>query len=326
MGILLCFWAVSAKSEPNFSVFLESGPLRAYQDKEKSCLWYLAPPPPKLKYVNEKPSYALEVFAYHGRKATGDRDKFWQKVILTLDFESAWPEEARKNLKKLIAKKYFCEAKFLSLPISQAKVKILFGDLTYAKTWDTRWRPQKIVIPLEDYLGALLWKAAQKGQVLLSLVIEEKAKGVRQEKGRTLPASLTWVWTLPLNMDRQKNPANFRLYDLGGRLERAYTQLDILCLDFVEETLPHLYATFVEIGFPVNGKILIKKVRFDENTPFRQQVIFPLAHELNRPYRYRVLRVFDDGTQKIGPWQEKKGEFALDITLYRNVKSSEEAP
>jgi len=326
LGLFFCFWTISAKAEPNFSVFLESGPLRAYQDRAQHCVWYLIPPPPRLKDASNRPLFSLDVFAYHGRQATGDREKFWQKVILTLNLERAWPGKARKNLKQLIKTKYHCAVKFLSLPISQAKVKLLLGDLSYEKTWRTRWRPQKIVIPLEDYLGALLWEAAQRDQVLISLVIEEKANGVRQEENKFVPATMSWVWTLPLKLDRQKYPENFRLHELGAYLSKAYTQLDILCLDFVEQTIPNLYATFVEIGFPVNGRTLIKQVRFDENTPFRQQIIFPLAHDLKRPYRYRIMRIFDDGTQKIGPWLEKQGEFALDITHYRNVNPSEEAP
>ncbi len=323
------FWLLATSlavlAQPNFAVFRDVAGIRAFQDLKEPGLWYLSPSPPRLAQDQDgSPAYALEAFAYYGRKATGDQGVFWQKVILTLGFERSWPQQARERLRQSLAQEYSRPIKFRTLPISQAKIQLIYAGETYTRTWSTRWRPEKIILPLEEHLGALLWEAARRGQVLLSLVVEETAQGVRLEKGVPKPASLTWPWTLPIKLDQKHYPEKFRLHDLGAKLERAYTRIDILCLDFVEGTLPGLYATLVEIGFPVKGRLLVKQVRFGENSPFHQQVVFPLAHETSRPYRFRVIRIFEDGRQETGPWRERRGERPLDVTLYRNIQTQEE--
>jgi len=312
-------------AQPNFAIFRDVAGIRAFQDQKAPGLWYLSPPPPRLAQDQEgSPAYALEAFAYYGRKATGDQGVFWQKVILTLGFERSWPPQAREKLRQSLAREYGEPIKLRTLPVFQAKVRLIYAGETYTRTWSTRWRPERIILPLEEHLGALLWEAARRGQVLLSLVLEEQARGVRLEKGISKPATLTWTWTLDIKLDQKRYPEKFRLHDLGAKLERAYTRIDILCLDFAEGTLPGLYATLVEIGFPVKGRLLVKQVRFDENSPFHQQVAFPLAHETGRPYRFRVIRIFEDGRQETGPWRERRGERPLDVTLYRNLETQEE--
>ncbi len=327
--IFIVFWFLgtnlSVLAQPNFAVFRDAAGIRAFQDQNDPHLWYLSPPPPRLAQDQDgSPAYALEAFAYYGRKATGDQGLFWQKVILTLGFERSWPSKAREKLRQILTQAYGAPIKFRSLPVSQAKVQLIYAGKTYTQIWQTRWRPEKIVLPLEEHLGALLWEAAKRGQVLLSLVVEEKVQGIRLEKGVPKPTTLTWPWTLPIKLDQRRYPEKFRLHDLGGKLQRAYTRIDILCLDFVEGTLPGLYATLVEIGFPVKGRLLLKQVRFGKDSPFHQEVVFPLAHETNRPYRFRVIRIFEDGRQEIGPWLERQGERPLDVTFYRNINTQEE--
>ncbi len=307
-------------AQPDFSIYRQVGDLRAFSDHKDRSIWYLAPPPPRLAVDEDgAPAYSLDIYAYQGRKATGDQGLFWQKIILSLSFERSWPPESKERLRRALRNEFGKGITLKTLPIQGARVRLLFADRVYERHLKVRWRPERLVLPLDDYLGALLWEAAKRGQVLISLDVEEESFGFKRQKDQGLVQTrYSWHWVLPVLFDFNRYPQKFRLHDLGAKLARAYTQIDVFCLDFVEQTLPGLYLTIVEIGFPVRGRLLLKRVRFQEGGDYHQKVIFPLAHEVDKPYRFRIIRIFSDGSTKESPWQERYGERLLDVTFYRN--------
>jgi hypothetical protein len=104
----------------------------------------------------------------------------------------------------------------------------------------------------------------------------------------------------------------------------GYTGLDVFCFDFIENLDENLYAKMVEVAIPTTGRDLVEQVTFKDNGEYRNRIEFKLAKDLDRPYRYRISRIWKDGRGDIGRWKEKKGETLLDITAYRNIANAPE--
>ena len=99
----------------------------------------------------------------------------------------------------------------------------------------------------------------------------------------------------------------------------GYTGLDVFCFDFIENLEENLYAKIVEVAIPTTGRDLVESITFKEGGEYRSRIEFKLAKDLDQPYRYRILRIYNDGSQKTTPWLEKSGESLLDITAYKNT-------
>jgi hypothetical protein len=125
-------------------------------------------------------------------------------------------------------------------------------------------------------------------------------------------------------MDMNTHPDHFSKMDLGGRMKVGYTGLDVFCFDFMENLEENLYAKIVEVAIPTTGRDLVETITFKEDSDYRNRIEFKLAKDLDRPYRYRILRIYNDGSQKDSPWLKKEGETLLDITDYRNTDDIED--
>jgi hypothetical protein len=62
----------------------------------------------------------------------------------------------------------------------------------------------------------------------------------------------------------------------------------------------------------------VERLTFKANGDYRRRIEFKLAKDLDQPYRYRISRIYKDGSKEIGQWREKTGESLLDITAYQN--------
>lgn len=205
------------------------------------------------------------------------------------------------------------------MPVSGSRVTLLFADLNESREYGLRWKTGTMVVPLNAQQAEILWNAVEAGQTLVSVSIEETLDGVRKTEDNWEPSDTSFTWVLPVEMDMKTHLEHFQKVDLGGRMKMGYTGLDIFCFDFIENLEENLYAKIVEVAIPTPGRNLIETVTFKDDGEYRSRVEFKLAKDLDQPYRYRISRIWQDGSREAGEWREKEGETLLDITAYRNT-------
>jgi hypothetical protein len=109
--------------------------------------------------------------------------------------------------------------------------------------------------------------------------------------------------------------------DINDSAPPGYAALDVYCYDFSQggESSP-LYEKQIEIdaaGVGVGGKRVQLKAAFSRAHPdlFARSLRFPVAVRLDKRYRFRVLEIAQDGTQKTSEWRERSSwAELLDVT------------
>lgn len=322
--LLFLFLPVHAWAAPDLGTYRDIEAVRVFRDHQNPNVWYLAPAPPALgKAADQTPDYGLDVYRYLGRKGTGDQELFWVKGVfsagLTRDRDAGIPGRIRSALKS----QGVADPRLRSIPVAGAQVKLLFADQSQTWTRGSRWSGERLLLPLDRYLAEILWEAVHRGQTLVSFAVEERLAGMRFEEENWVEAETTISSTLPLELDTQAHPHKFRRTDLGGRMARGYTGMDVFCFDFLEELDGELYAKIVEIAIPTAGRDLVEEATFRANTDYRTRIEFKLSKDLDRPYRVRITRILKDGRRDVGPWVARQGEAMLDVTAYCDPEGTE---
>ncbi len=320
MLMLIC-WAPLCQAAPDLGFYYDIQGVRVYRDHEKSEKWYLSPAQPILNERSDKtPDYGLALYRYLGRKGTSDSGNFWVRGVLTFGIERSRDSSLSGKIRKKLRTKGISSPRLKSMPVSTSRVTLLFADQQYSREYNIRWKSGAMVVPLDDHIAEVLWDAIQAGQVQISVSVDETLTGVRKKEENWEPSATSLTWTVPVEMSMTAHPDHFQRLDLGGRMKVGYTGLDVFCFDFIENLEENLYAKIVEVAIPTLGRDLVESVTFKDNGEYRSRIEFKLAKDLDQPYRYRILRIWQDGSKDTGPWQEKTGETLLDITAYKNTK------
>jgi hypothetical protein len=316
--LLFLFLPLSASAAPDLGTYQDVEKIRVFRDHENQHIWYLTPAPPALgKGSDRTPDYGLDIYRYLGRKGTGDQDLFWVKGVFSAgvmrDRDAAAPGRIRSALKS----QGVADPRLRSMPVAGAQVKLLFAD--QGQTWNqgSRWAAERLILLLDRDLAEILWEAVQVDQTLVSFAVEERLTGVRWMEDKWVESETVVASTLPMDLDIKAHPHKFRRTDLGGRMVRGYTGVDVFCFDFLEELDLDLYAKLVEVAIPTTGRDLVEEVTFRANQEYRARIEFKLAKDLDQPYRVRITRILKDGRRDVGPWVAKQGEAMLDVTAYR---------
>lgn len=210
------------------------------------------------------------------------------------------------------------------------------------------WSERIFTLALDPNTSQIFWDALQKGQVVLSLGYAFYASGVppsadlaqltgspaliaelrrRLGEGEAESASeragkreitLVRAGATAITMDAKAWPALFRRVDINETVPPGYAALDVYCYDFNNELRPDLYQKEVEIaaeGMGRRGVTMTAAFRRDQPDLYARSLRFPFAVRLDRPYRYRVTELRDDGSERVSPWQERASWVEiLDIT------------
>ena len=318
--ILLLFISGSdCLADPDLGVYEDIEGTRIYQDNKTQSIWYLSPAKPVLNTREDNtPDYGLSLYRYLGRKGTGDSGNFWVKGVLTFGFDRS-QEGLSGKIRKALRAKGINSPRLKSMPVSASRVTLIFADQEQVRENNLRWKTGTMVVPLDSVKAEILWDAVENGQILVSVAFEETLAGVIKKDDDWQPATTSLTWTIPVEMDMKAHPDHFSKTDLGGRMKVGYTGLDVFCFDFIENLEENLYAKIVEVAIPTTGRDLVESITFKEGGEYRSRIEFKLAKDLDQPYRYRILRIYNDGSQKTTPWLEKSGESLLDITAYKNT-------
>jgi hypothetical protein len=113
-------------------------------------------------------------------------------------------------------------------------------------------------------------------------------------------------------------PRIVRRIDINESAPPGYAALDVYCYDFNQGTDTALYETQVEIqAAGVGGKPVTLTASFSRAQPdlYARSLRFPVAVRMDRPYRFRVLAIAQDGLSKTTPWRERAAwTQLLDVT------------
>jgi hypothetical protein len=313
--VLFALLASAAWGAPDLDGFRDVAGVRIYPDPEKSDRFYLAPTAPQLN-TSQGAGYGLDVFRYVGTKAAGDQGAFRVRGVLSLSWIRERSPAQTASIRRAIRAEGISSPKLTSMPVSRTTVRLLYGGLERRWDFENRGFMREIRLPLDPVLSEVLWEAVEAGQIQVSMVLEETLAGVRRVDGDWRPDVVAQSQTLPVALDMSAHPEAFDRIDLGGRQQRGYTGVDIFCFDFIEGLADDLYAKQVEVSIPTPGRNLVEQVEFRAGGDYRSRIDFPLSRDLNSPYRYRVIRIRQDGTRSAAPWREKHGDTMLDVTAY----------
>ncbi|HLQ66531.1 MAG TPA: hypothetical protein VK123_04770 [Candidatus Limnocylindrales bacterium] len=123
---------------------------------------------------------------------------------------------------------------------------------------------------------------------------------------------------IEIGLDVKRFPDLMRRVDLNDRAPPGYAALDVYCYDFNNELRPDLAEKQVEIDAEgITGRRVTLSAWFTSSDKdlYSASIRFPVAVRLDRPYRYRVREVKQDGREHAGAWRESASwSQILDVT------------
>lgn len=320
---LICLFHLPAAAAPDLESYQDIDGVRIYQDHEHKTIWYPSPAPPALdEGPDQVPDYSLDFYRYLGRSGTGDQEVYWSKGVFSAGIQRGRDPDTPRRIRKVLQSKGISSPRLLSMPVSETRITLLFSD--HSRTWTrkSRWSSERMVLALDPKPAQILWESVSAGQTLISISVEERLAGVRRKDEAWVESETVLVSTIPVTLDIEKYPASFRKTDLGGRMVKGYTGLDVFCFDFLERPDGALYAKIVEVAIPTAGRDLVEALTFRPDGIYRFRINFRLAKDLDRPYRMRITRVLKDGRRLVGRWKEQYGEDMIDITAYDAIQDN----
>jgi hypothetical protein len=138
-------------------------------------------------------------------------------------------------------------------------------------------------------------------------------------EGETRPAPrVVRAGAVAVTADLARWPRIIRRIDINESAPPGYAALDVYCYDFTQGADSPFYETQVEIqAAGVGGRPVMLTATFSRTQPdlYARSLRFPVAVRMDRPYRFRVLVVAQDGTSKTTAWRERSSwTELLDVT------------
>jgi hypothetical protein len=121
-----------------------------------------------------------------------------------------------------------------------------------------------------------------------------------------------------LNLNINEWPGLIETVDINEKLPPKYPLFDVYCYDFNNSIRPDLFSKKVEIkAISVNGSEITVSRTFKQTQPdiYAFSVRFPYAVRFDRPFKYRVTEISNDGEKSSTDWIERSSwNEIIDIT------------
>jgi hypothetical protein len=118
--------------------------------------------------------------------------------------------------------------------------------------------------------------------------------------------------------DAARWPQIVRRVDINDSAPPGYAAMDIYCYDFSQGADSALYEKQIEIQADgIGGRPVSITTSFSRSQPdlYARSVRFPVAVRLDRPYRFRVVEISQDGNSSATPWRTQSSwTDLLDVT------------
>jgi hypothetical protein len=167
--------------------------------------------------------------------------------------------------------------------------------------------------PLEELSGSPELVAALREQLRSS----RQAAAERGVAEKTEPVVVR-AGSVGVIADLARWPHIVRRVDINATAPPGYAALDVYCYDFSQPADSNRYETQVEIqAAGVGGMPVTLRATFNRAQPdlYARSLHFPVAVHLDRPYRFRVRAIAQDGTSTTTAWRERSSwAELLDVT------------
>jgi len=132
------------------------------------------------------------------------------------------------------------------------------------------------------------------------------------------PVHIVRAGALGVNADLQKWPQLVTRADINESAPPGYAALDVYCYDFAQGADAAIYEKQIEIqAVGVGGRRVVLTAAFNRSQPdlYARSLRFPVAVRLDRPYRFRVTCITQDGTATTTAWRDRASwTELLDVT------------
>jgi hypothetical protein len=321
--------AAPAAARPNLDESRPLGSLMVYPDDRKPGLLYYGPG--ELAVAREadgRPDIHFLQMRYTGTAIGGDRGRIVQRSILGFRVMLAPPNASDLQA----ARKTAGSVELRPLPIQRLDSALVYAPVGRpaeegttlptghfepgeAETPAVFWTSRSYVLGLDAPTAELFGRALAQGQVVLSLSYTFYADGGEPPKSEPRVVRLG---AFAIGVDAARWPDFLRRADVNERVPPGYPLLDVYCYDFGDARRAALYEKQVEVeAESPGGGMVTARARFGRDQPdlYARSVRFGVAVRLDRPYRYRVTEVKDDGTSTVTPWRARQSwAELLDVT------------
>ncbi len=328
---VLAATAQPAAARPDLSSPRPLGTLTVYADDQRRGLFYYGPGElAVLRDGDGRPDFHFVQARYLGRAATADRGRVVQRSLLSFRVGMQAPSAAELQ----VARGAVGAVELRPLPIQRLDAALVYaaagateeatslpaGHFEQPKTSapggpGVFWTTRSFSLSLDAATSELFWGALTKGQVVLSVSYSFSAVGPVEEKD---VVRVVRAGSFAVSVDGARWPDLFRRVDLGARVPPDYPLLDVYCYDFRDSLRPALYEKQVEVEADgVGGRPVTARARFGQDQPdlYALGVRFGVAVRLDRPYRYRITEVTEDGLSTVSPWTARSSwAELLDVT------------
>jgi hypothetical protein len=298
---------------------------RVYRDQTDTSRFYLVPPPLQVaRDASGRPEWTLSLYRYSGRKGTGDAALFRAYGVLSVQVEQSYTPEQIEQIKHALIALGHSSPQLANLSVESTHYQPVSGALSQEWKREGMRHGASLQLVLSPETASLLWQAFDAQQAPLSIEVRYHVSGVSKNEKEWVSKTGVLTSIVALEFGDKEGDSHLSRQDLDAQMNRAYTEWDVLCFDFIENIDPDLYSKTVEIRLRTSGRPLIKTVRFAQDSDYRERIRFPLARELDQAYAIRVTRVYKDGRKETTGWIPKRNDLMLDITDYEPIDSKKD--
>ena len=155
---------------------------------------------------------------------------------------------------------------------------------------------------------------------LVAALQAQVVKGTQTPAGGEAPvkAHVVRAGAVGITVDALRWPGIVRRLDINESAPPGYAALDVYCYDFSQGARGTRYETRVEVqAAGVGGRPVTLTAIFNRAQPdlYARSLRFPVAVRMDRPYRYRVSAIDEEGSERTSAWRERKSwSELLDVT------------
>lgn len=333
-GAVLSALAPAAAARPTLDEPRPLGGLTFYADDERRGLFFYGPG--ELGVVpggDGRPDFHFVQMRYTGSAVMADRGRILQRGLLSFRVAMTSPSAAELQAARRSLSAGAAAIEFRPLPIQRLEATLVYapvgrseeaslptghferGEADASEAPGAFWTSRSYMLGLDPQTSELFGGALAKGQVVLSMSYAFYASGTGP--GPVKP-KLVRSGAFAIGLDAARWPDLVRRVDINERVPPGYPLLDVYCYDFRDTLRPALYEKQVEVEAEgVGGRAVVAGARFGRDQPdlFARSIRFGVGVRLDRPYRYRVKEIADDGTSTIGAWRARESwAELLDVT------------
>jgi hypothetical protein len=335
-GALAVAPAPDASARPNLETPRPVGRLMLYADDQRPGLFYYGPG--ELAVVSDRegrPDIRFVQARYTGSVVRADQGSRVHRSLLSFRVAMEAPSAAELQAARQALAAGPRPVELRPLPIRRLDATLVYAPVGAPEPAGTAlpdghfedaeaegpaasgafWTTRSYILGLDPETAQIFGSALTKGQVVLSVSYSFYASGATAEPAKP---QVVRAGAFAITVDAKRWPDFLHRVDLDERVPPGYPLLDVYCYDFSDSRRSALYEKQVEVEAEgVGGRPVVAGARFGRDQPdlYARSVRFGVAVRLDRPYRYRVTEIAEDGTSAVTAWRARASwTELLDVT------------